>query len=801
VRELGFVGGNPDPHLQELAELAREAVGVPLAMVTVVDAGREYLAGAAGNAGPWASAAGVPLARTPAWDVVATRNPVLVADARDDLRFIDGPLAGTGFRSYAAVPLVNAAGYVVGAFAVAGPEPRTWTDDDVDVLTDFAFAAMAELEVHRRLPARPAAEAAPRQRWRGAERRSGIGAPAGQAGRKLLAYPAFMALLQNAAAHGRGCLVHLGVHELPRLEAFLGRAAAAEVAAQLADRVLAYTRASDTVAWDSRRGRFAMLLPGTGSAAVAARLGVLSREIAAAEFPAGDETVRLTPVVGVAQLGDASPAELSRRAELARVYADTRLDLLPARYEALSAAHRQDRARAADPARALRLALPLQVAGAVLLPVLVPLALYFALAAIGLDPTPVVYLVVVAALVFTALALWVEAAMAVRPAQPPGEPEGGYPPASAIIAAYLPNEAATVVHTVEAFLGLDYPGPLQVLLAYNAPVHLPVEATLAEIARRDPRFRPLRVDVSTSKAQNINAALREVTGEFVGIFDADHHPRPDSFRRAWRWLAGGADVVQGHCTIRNGSVSWLSRLVAVEFESIYAVSHPGRARLHGFGIFGGSNGYWRTGVLHEVRMRMFMLTEDIDASIRAVAAGRRIVNDPRLVSGELAPATLGALWHQRMRWAQGWFQVSRRYLPALMRNDSLTPRQKAGMAFLLGWSQVFPWISSQVLPILLFWILMRGWGSVDWLVPLFVATTVFTVTTGPLRTAFSYHLADPALRRRPGWFLMYLLVEPLVYTPLKNLITRVSHLKELMGEQQWKVTPRQGGADAPGAAS
>ena len=48
------------------------------------------------------------------------------------------------------------------------------------------------------------------------------------------------------------------------------------------------------------------------------------------------------------------------------------------------------------------------------------------------------------------------------------------------------------------------------------------------------------------------------------------------------------------CACCNGDASWVARLAAVEFESIYAVSHPGRARLHGFGIFGGSNGYWKT---------------------------------------------------------------------------------------------------------------------------------------------------------------------------------------------------------------
>ena len=81
---------------------------------------------------------------------------------------------------------------------------------------------------------------------------------------------------------------------------------------------------------------------------------------------------------------------------------------------------------------------------------------------------------------------------------------------------------------------------------------------------------------------------------------ADHQPQPDSFTRAWRWLSNGYDVVQGHCLVRNGAESWVARLIAVEFEAIYAVAHPGRARLHDFGVFGGSNGYWQADLLRRL---------------------------------------------------------------------------------------------------------------------------------------------------------------------------------------------------------
>ena len=177
---------------------------------------------------------------------------------------------------------------------------------------------------------------------------------------------------------------------------------------------------------------------------------------------------------------------------------------------------------------------------------------------------------------------------------------------------------------------------------------------------------------------------------------------PGAFDRAWRWIADGADVVQGHCVIRNGDDSALAKLIAVEFEQIYAVAHPGRTALFGFGIFGGSNGYWRTSALERIRLRGSFLTEDIESSMRVLEAGGRIVNDPGLVSRELAPDTVGALWNQRMRWAQGWFQVSLQHLWPIVRSPGLSLRQRIGVVYLLGWREVYPWIALTAWPLIAF---------------------------------------------------------------------------------------------------
>ncbi len=588
-------------------------------------------------------------------------------------------------------------------------------------------------------------------------------------------------------------LAVVSIAEAERLRARLGSQAIHEIAAAFGE-MLRYD-AHPLEAHSARQGGgFLLLMPETDPATAAERLRLLSRRVSEAVLDIAGEQVRLTPVIGyTSEDRTVSVDELRGRAVAALEEAATHLDLLPVEWSPLLDTPEAPPAAARDRLLALSVKLggPLQIVFSVLLVLGLPFIVYVSLWQFGFDLTTVTYPLVAVALVGTAALLWLESLRAVAPVDAPSEPASPYPSASAIVAAYLPNEAATIMDTISTMLAQDYPGDLQVILAYNSPRRLPIEDTLAALAESDPRLTLLKVTASTSKAQNVNAGLAYATGDFVGIFDADHHPEPGSFARAWRWLSHGHDIVQGHCVIRNGEASWVARLVAVEFESIYAVSHPGRARLHGFGIFGGSNGYWRRDALRQIRMQRSMLTEDIDSSMRSLREGFKIVSDPALLSSELAPTTIGALWNQRLRWAQGWTQTARRHLRPALRSEALTLRQRVGAGFLLGWAQAMPWITIQILPMIAF-VAWRdhGFARVNFFVPLFVLLTVFTLTAGAAQTGFSYALGDPRIRRHRRWFVFYAVSVSIWFGEFKNLIARVAQIKELSGERRWRVTPR-----------
>ncbi len=366
------------------------------------------------------------------------------------------------------------------------------------------------------------------------------------------------------------------------------------------------------------------------------------------------------------------------------------------------------------------------------------------------------------------------------------------PTLTAIVSAYLPNEQALVVETI-VHLATELrvaPGRLQIILAYNTPDDMPdVECVLGSLAALNVAFTPLRVPESRSKAENINAAMGLVRGDVTLLLDADHRPARDAAVRALRWFGAGYDIVQGRCVIREHAGSWLARIVAVEFEQIYAVAHAGRSLAFDTAMFGGTNGWWRTSVLRQIGMNDQMLTEDIDSSVRALLAGHRTIHDRTVISTELAPPTASAWWGQRTRWAQGWFQVTLRHQAAIVRSPRLTGELKLYWTYLLGWRELFPLLSLQIFSLLLADALLGR--AFTWFTnPFLIITTVLTLIAGPLAAVMTYKVALEEQRRDlRAWFFVYA-AGSLLYTTAKNTVAMVANVRELVGQRSWIVTSR-----------
>lgn len=138
----------PEKGFDDLTLIAADALDVPIALVSLVDADRQWVK----------SRYGLDFLETPrdvsfCGHVVAEEKVLVVEDALKDMRFSDNPLVtGEPFvRFYAGCPVRTDDGHVLGTVCAIDHEKRTLTDKQRAVLKRLAAQAMNQLEMRRQL--------------------------------------------------------------------------------------------------------------------------------------------------------------------------------------------------------------------------------------------------------------------------------------------------------------------------------------------------------------------------------------------------------------------------------------------------------------------------------------------------------------------------------------------------------------------------------------------------------------------------------------------------------------------------
>ncbi|KAK3284097.1 hypothetical protein CYMTET_8236 [Cymbomonas tetramitiformis] len=287
------------------------------------------------------------------------------------------------------------------------------------------------------------------------------------------------------------------------------------------------------------------------------------------------------------------------------------------------------------------------------------------------------------------------------------------PKITVIIPCYLPNERSIIDSTLRhVFTKLEIFGVLEVVVVYSLGTlrqqQVLTKSQSAELSLAEERLweqwdglvsedglRAVRIidaHGTRTKAESLNQVLASPSlkcADIVAIYDADHHPDSDSLKlMVSKLLSTRSDCVQGSTYIRNATTSGLlGGCVNAEFFLTHFIFFPGLEHLAGTAFFGGSNAVWRAATLRKYTFDQSMQTEDIDLTLRALTDGHKITFCASARSGELAPRDLRALWHQRVRWALGWEQVTRRGL-SLYNSKGLGRgmdfRKFLGIVFLFG---------------------------------------------------------------------------------------------------------------------
>jgi diguanylate cyclase (GGDEF)-like protein len=144
LHNLRVLDTEPEERFDRITRLARKLFDVPIALVSLVDADRQW----------FKSRQGLEAAETSreisfCGHAILEDHPFVVADARDDDRFTDNPLVrdDPSIRFYAGHPVHGPDGTRVGTLCVIDREPRQMSSEDVATLIDLASMVDRELNL------------------------------------------------------------------------------------------------------------------------------------------------------------------------------------------------------------------------------------------------------------------------------------------------------------------------------------------------------------------------------------------------------------------------------------------------------------------------------------------------------------------------------------------------------------------------------------------------------------------------------------------------------------------------------
>ncbi len=255
-------------------------------------------------------------------------------------------------------------------------------------------------------------------------------------------------------------------------------------------------------------------------------------------------------------------------------------------------------------------------------------------------------------------------------------PPPAAPPEPPVLTVQIPlfNEICVAERIIDAACALDHPRDrleIQVLDDSTDETAEICRRKVEEHAARGLRIRHIRRATREGfKAGALEAGLREASGEFIAIFDADFVPSPDFARRILPHFSDpSVGMVQARWGHLNRDYSALTRVQSIFLDGHFMIEQTARNRSGRFFNFNGTAGVWRRSCIESAGgWQHDTLTEDLDLSYRAQIRGWRFLFLPDLVAPAELPVEINAFKTQQHRWAKGSIQTGMKLLPLILRS-------------------------------------------------------------------------------------------------------------------------------------
>lgn len=146
LRQYQVLDTDSEENFDELTGLAAYVCHTPTALISLVDANRQWFKARVGL-----QARATPRDISFCGHAIMGKTCLIIEDALADERFADNPLVtGEPFvRFYAGMPLMSPEGFAIGALCVIDRQPHTLDDQQINALQMLANQVMSQLELRR----------------------------------------------------------------------------------------------------------------------------------------------------------------------------------------------------------------------------------------------------------------------------------------------------------------------------------------------------------------------------------------------------------------------------------------------------------------------------------------------------------------------------------------------------------------------------------------------------------------------------------------------------------------------------
>ncbi|WP_060209777.1 glycosyltransferase family 2 protein [Sporosarcina koreensis] len=264
-----------------------------------------------------------------------------------------------------------------------------------------------------------------------------------------------------------------------------------------------------------------------------------------------------------------------------------------------------------------------------------------------------------------------------------------YPGVDILIPAH--NEGVVIKDTIEAMVGIKYPGDLQIyVLNDNSTDETAEIAQVFDDTYKNVHHIKVPPGEPRGKSRVLNYGLSISANKYYCVYDADNQPEPDALIKLIVTAEQNEESAGavGYVRTMNESTNWLTRMISIEFQVFQLLMQSGRWQLFKTGSLTGTNMLVKRSVIDELGgYDPYAIAEDAELTLRITQKGYYLPIVPDSITWEQEPETLSVYVKQRTRWLQGNLYIVEKILtePGYFRGKLLVHSIQQLTVYVIFW--------------------------------------------------------------------------------------------------------------------